>query len=138
MRLFVILTWLWVDREEILRVASSDTITQTTGSGSEVRVLRLDTDDWHILWRVLHDDWVVDRVRGERSIIIDILYLREKEDRRWRTAGRREERVWDRNVFVSILTVHLIWIILGKTCIAKTFQFSMLAFYVIIFRILEF
>lgn len=45
MRLFVSLTCFWVDREEILRVASSDAITQTTGSGGEVRVLRLDTDD---------------------------------------------------------------------------------------------
>lgn len=42
---FVRLTCFGVDREEILRVASSDAITQTTGCGSEVRVLCLDTDD---------------------------------------------------------------------------------------------
>lgn len=39
------LTCSWVDREEILRVASSDAITQAAGSGGEIRVLRLDTDD---------------------------------------------------------------------------------------------
>lgn len=75
---FPILTCFGVDREEILRVACSDAVTQTTGSGGEVRVLRLDTDDGHILRRVLHDNWVVDRVRGEGSVIIDILYLRQK------------------------------------------------------------
>lgn len=62
MGLVVSLTCSGVDREEILRVASSDAITQTTGSGGEVRVLRLDTDDRHILWRVLHYYWVVDGV----------------------------------------------------------------------------
>lgn len=68
-----------VDREKILWVASSDAIAQTTGSGGEVRVLSLNTDDWHILWRVLHDNRVVDRVRGEGGIIVDIFYLRGKE-----------------------------------------------------------
>lgn len=68
-----------VDREEILWVASSDTITETTRRSSEVRVLRLDTDDWNILWRILHDGWVVDRIRGEGSIVIDILNLRKTE-----------------------------------------------------------
>lgn len=103
------LTCFGVDREEILRVASSDAITQTTGRGGEVGVLRLDTDDRHILWRVLHDDWVVDRIRGEGSIIIDILYLREKEGRRKKKRkrdrqrgreGGREGRDWarDRNL----------------------------------------
>lgn len=41
----VSLTCFWVDREEVLRVAGSDAITQTAGRGGEVRVLRLDTDD---------------------------------------------------------------------------------------------
>lgn len=67
-----------IDREEILRVASRDAITQTTGRGGEVRVLCLDADDRHILRGVLHDGWVVDRIRGERSIIIDIFYLKEE------------------------------------------------------------
>lgn len=112
-------TCFWVDREEILRVASSDAITQTTGRGSEVRVLRLDTDDGYILWRVLHDDWVVDRIRGEGSIIIDIFYLRDKEGRRkkrgWgRIEGKRGQGLGKRQeqavLFVSILTVICIWV----------------------------
>lgn len=43
--LFVSVTCFGVDREEILRVASRDAITQTTGRGGEVRVLCLDADD---------------------------------------------------------------------------------------------
>lgn len=39
------LTCFGVDREEILRVASTDAITQSAGRGGKVRVLRLDTDD---------------------------------------------------------------------------------------------
>lgn len=62
MGLVVSLTCSGVDREEILRVASSDAITQATGSSGEVRVLCLDTDDRHILWRVFHYYWVVDGV----------------------------------------------------------------------------
>lgn len=56
------LTCFWVDGEEILRVARSDAVTETTGRGGEVGVLRLDTDDRHVLWGVLHDDRVVDRI----------------------------------------------------------------------------
>lgn len=56
------ITCFGVDGEEILRVASGDAVTQTTGSGGEVRVLRLDADYWHILWRVLHDNRMVDRI----------------------------------------------------------------------------
>lgn len=58
--LFLNFTCFGVDREEVLRVASGDSVTQATGCGGEVRVLRLDVDDRHILWRVLHHDWVVD------------------------------------------------------------------------------
>lgn len=68
-----------VDREEILWVASGDAVTKAAWSGGEIRVLGLDTDDWHILCWVLHDNWVVDRVRGEGSVIVDILHLRERE-----------------------------------------------------------
>lgn len=69
-----------INWEEILRVASSDAITETTRRSSEVRVLCLDTDDWNIFWRILHDGWVVDRIRGEGSIVIDIFYLRETKE----------------------------------------------------------
>lgn len=58
----VFLTCFRVDGEEILRVASCDAITQTAGYGGEVRVLGLDTDDGHVLWRVLHDDRMVDGI----------------------------------------------------------------------------
>lgn len=74
-----VLTSFGVDGEEILRVARSDAVTQPTGSGGEIGVLRLDTDDGHVLRRVLHDNRVVDRVRGEGSVVVDVLHLREND-----------------------------------------------------------
>ena len=74
--LFVCLTCFGIDGEEVLRVASSDAVTKASGRGAGVWVLSLNTYDGNILGRVLHDDWVVDRVRGQRGVVIDILYLK--------------------------------------------------------------
>lgn len=76
-----------VDGEEILRITSSNAITQAAGFGRKVRVLRLYLNDWHILWRVLHDDWMVDRIRSEGGIIVDIFNL-EGTERGWKKKTR--------------------------------------------------
>lgn len=76
-----------VDGEEILRITSSNAITQAAGFGRKVRVLRLYLNDWHILWRVLHDDWMVDRIRSEGGIIVDIFNL-EGTERGWKKKPR--------------------------------------------------
>ena len=78
-----------VDREEVLRVAGGDAITQAARCGGEVGILRLDADDGHVLWRVLHHDRVVDGIRGEGSVVIDVFYLR-KED--WEGGGVAKRR----------------------------------------------
>ena len=74
--LCVCLTCLGINGEEVLRVAGSDAVTKSSGYGAGVWVLSLNTYDGNILGRVLHDDWVVDRVRGQRGVVIDILYLK--------------------------------------------------------------
>lgn len=79
--LFTNPTCFGVDGEEVLRVAGSDAVAQTAGFGCEVGVLRLDLNDRHVLRSVLHDNWVVDGIRGEGGIIVDIFDLREKD--RW-------------------------------------------------------
>lgn len=79
-----------VDGEEILRITSSNAITQAAGFGRKVRVLRLYLNDWHILWRVLHDDWMVDRIRSEGGIIVDIFNLKGTE-RGWKKKPQRHQ-----------------------------------------------
>ena len=77
----VCLTCLGVDGEEVLWVAGSDAVTEATGRGSQIGVLRLDTDHRHVLGRVLHDNRVVDRIGGQGGIVVHILHLRGREKR---------------------------------------------------------
>lgn len=111
-----------VDGEEILRVAGGDAVTQATGRGGEVGVLRLDADHRHVLRRVLHDDRVVDGIRGEGGVVVDIFYLtrEEKKARRWGTQGGERGRRG------PVICFNWIWIGNGCRCCCLSANFNIL------------
>lgn len=67
-----------VNGEEVLRIACTDSITETIGHSRQIRVLRLDADNGNIFWWVLHDNRMVDGIRRQWGIVINIFHLREK------------------------------------------------------------
>lgn len=66
------LTHLGVDGEKSLGVATGDLVGELV-AGPGVRVHRLNLDDGHVLGRVLCNRRVVDRLRGLRRIVVDVL-----------------------------------------------------------------
>lgn len=66
------LTCFDIDGKKVLRIPTCNPVRQFF-IGTRVRILSLDLNDRHILWRVFHDNWIVNRFRGQRCIVIHIL-----------------------------------------------------------------